>query len=205
MDTLDERLSNVEKSIAEQQAVVDEIAMRQRKLDGDIEMIATKIEKDQERLYSGEFTNPKELSDLQHEVESLRRRKGNLEDQDLEVMEEREQAENVLAPLLGQVDELRQEITSASERRDRAAGETTDHLEQARAERDRWAHKFDSELLSLYDGLRATKGGVGAAPLIDGACQGCHMRLPSQEYERVRKAQGLVFCDECRRILVVSL
>ncbi|MGH2722395.1 MAG: C4-type zinc ribbon domain-containing protein [Actinomycetota bacterium] len=39
--------------------------------------------------------------------------------------------------------------------------------------------------------------------MVDGSCQGCHMRLPSQEYERVRDATGLIRCDECGRILVV--
>jgi predicted nucleic acid-binding Zn-ribbon protein len=29
------------------------------------------------------------------------------------------------------------------------------------------------------------------------------MRLPAQEVERVRNAEGLIRCDECRRILVV--
>jgi predicted nucleic acid-binding Zn-ribbon protein len=203
LERLEEELSRVEGAYAEQQAIVDEISARQRKLDGDIEIVTTKIGRDESRLYSGEFTNPKELADLQSEVESLKRRKSTLEDQDLEVMEEREQAEKVLAPLKEQIEQLQRKIDEATIRRDRAAGETSTKLEEARAEREQWPPRFDTELLELYNSLRASKGGVGAAALIDGTCQGCHMRLPSQEYESVRKSEGLVFCDECRRILVV--
>jgi predicted nucleic acid-binding Zn-ribbon protein len=203
LEKLEDRLSEVEAAFAEQQAIVDEISAQQRKLEGDIEIVSTKIQKDEARLYSGEFTNPKELTDLQGEVESLRRRKSSLEDQDLEVMERKEEAEKVLSPLVEQIEQLRQAIAEATERRDRAAGETQTQLEAARAEREHWPPKFDPELLELYDNLRGAKGGVGAAALIDGTCQGCHMRLPSQEFERVRASQGLVFCDDCRRILVV--
>jgi predicted nucleic acid-binding Zn-ribbon protein len=203
LERLEDRLSQAEAAFAEQHAIVDEIAAEQRKLDGDIEIVETKIKKDEGRLNSGEFTNPKELTDLQSEVDSLKRRKSSLEDQDIEVMERREEAEKVLAPLVQQIEELRKAIDDATERRDRAAGETQTQLEAARAEREHWPPKFDPELLNLYDNLRASKGGVGAAALIDGTCQGCHMRLPSQEYERVRASEGLVFCDDCRRILVV--
>jgi predicted nucleic acid-binding Zn-ribbon protein len=203
LERLEDQLSKAEAAYAEQQSIVDEIAARQRKLDGDIEIVTTKIGRDESRLYSGEFTNPKELSDLQSEVESLKRRKSSLEDQDLEVMEEREQAEKVLTPLKEEIEQLGSKIEEATVRRDRAAGETSTKLEEARVEREQWPPRFDDELVELYDSLRASKGGVGAAALIDGTCQGCHMRLPSQEYEAVRKSQGLVFCDECRRILVV--
>lgn len=203
LDELERGLGELEHSIGEQQAVVDEIAVRQRKLDSDIEIVRTKIDTDDGKLNSGKFTNPRELADLQREVESLKRRQANLEDQDLEVMEEREQAEGVLTPIIEEFGRLRVAAEEATKRRDEAAGDVQTELVQAGEERERWAPKFDEELLSLYDRLRASKGGVGAAALVGGVCQGCHMTLPKQEYERVRKAEGMVFCEECRRILVV--
>jgi predicted nucleic acid-binding Zn-ribbon protein len=203
LDALADRLASLERAIGEQQAVVDEIARRQHKLEGEIDMISAKIEREEGKLYGGEIANPKELSDLQEEVVSLKRRRSNLEDQDLEVMEEREQAEKELAPLLEEAKEVRNAIEAARNRRDHANADLIAHLNQAKEERTQWAPKFDPELLGLYDSLRASKGGVGAAALTDGVCQGCHMRLPAQEYERVRKSEGLIRCDECRRILVV--
>ena len=62
---------------------------------------------------------------------------------------------------------------------------------------------IDPGLLHVYDEIRTARGGIGAAAMVDGVCQGCHMRLPAQEAERVRSAEGLIRCDECRRILVV--
>lgn len=203
LENLEVRLAELEKSVGEQQATVDDVLMRQSKLDTEIEMIAAKVSKEDARLYSGQIASPKELADLQEEIQSLKRRKSNLEDSDLEVMEEREGAEKQLDTLKQEVAEVRTLIEVATAARDRASMEIDEQLASARAERGEWVPKFESELLGLYDDLRASKGGVGAAALLDGVCQGCHMRLPNQEVERVRKAEGLIRCDECRRILVV--
>lgn len=203
LDQLEQRLAEVEKSIGEQQAILDDISMRQSKFDTEIEMITSKIDSENGRLYSGQIASPKELADIQEEIESLKRRKGSLEDSDLEVMEEREKVESQLTPLREEAEEIRQKVKEATVRRDEASSEIDRHLLQSREERATWVPKIDGELLELYDDLRAAKGGVGAAALLDGVCQGCHMRLPNQEVERVRRAEGLIRCDECRRILVV--
>lgn len=203
LDDLQEGIAALEREIGDQQAVVDEVALRQRRLDNDIELLSAKIRSEQARLYSGQIANPKELTDIQREVESLKRRVSGLEDADLEVMEERENAEQRLAELNDEFRRRHEAAKEATERRDRASAELDARLEAARAEREVWRPKIDSGLFGLYDDLRSAKGGVGAAAMVDGVCQGCHMRLPAQEMERVRHAEGLVRCDECRRILVV--
>jgi predicted nucleic acid-binding Zn-ribbon protein len=77
-------------------------------------------------------------------------------------------------------------------------------LDTQGAARTALSAKFDRELLALYDDLRASKGGVGAAALSDDTCLGCHIKLPAQEVARVRSTPGMAFCDECGRILVVT-
>jgi predicted nucleic acid-binding Zn-ribbon protein len=65
------------------------------------------------------------------------------------------------------------------------------------------ATSLPDDLLKLYDQLRASKGGVGAAALEAGTCQGCHTKLPAKEIERLKAQGGLQRCDNCRRILVI--
>lgn len=203
LETLEERLTELEKELGEQQAVVDEIAVRQRRLDHEIDSLRAKMAGEEAKLYSGTIGNPKELEDLRREIEALKRRVSTLEDMDLEVMEELEAAEKGLHALQAETGTVREAIEEATVLRDRASAEVKARLEAARDERSVRGPRIDPELLRLYEDIRAAKGGVGAAALVDGVCQGCHMRLPAQEYERVRHAEGLVRCDECRRILIV--
>lgn len=202
LEVLERRLAEIEKSLGDQQAAVDEATTRQKKIDGDIELMSQKIAAEQERLYSGNINSPKELSHLQAELESLRRRKSSLEDADLEVMEEREGKEKELERLQEEQSTLQTTIEEATVNRDRAAEDIDAQLGEARVQRGEWLPKFDDETLEFYDGLRASRGGVAIAALEGGTCQGCHIKLPAQEYEKVKQSAGLVYCDECRRILV---
>jgi predicted nucleic acid-binding Zn-ribbon protein len=61
-----------------------------------------------------------------------------------------------------------------------------------------------ADLMALYEQLRAQLDGVGAAPLVNGRCGGCHLALPATEVDRLRKEppETLVRCDQCSRILV---
>jgi predicted nucleic acid-binding Zn-ribbon protein len=60
------------------------------------------------------------------------------------------------------------------------------------------------DLLSQYERLRASEGGVGAARLVNGRCSGCHLTLPATELDRIRHEapDAVVLCDQCGRILV---
>jgi uncharacterized protein len=61
-----------------------------------------------------------------------------------------------------------------------------------------------ADLLTLYDKLREQHGGLGAAALIRGSCQGCNLSLNSSDLAAIRAAapDEVLRCEECRRILV---
>jgi len=138
------------------------------------------------------------------EIESLKRRRTRFEDEDLEVMEERENLEKELAGLRAELEALQAQVAQAIVRRDEAGGEVGQDLETARERKQGWVPRIEPGLLAFYDDLRKSKGGVGAAALKGSMCLGCHMQLPAQEVARVRAAEGLSRCDECGRILVVT-
>jgi predicted nucleic acid-binding Zn-ribbon protein len=80
--------------------------------------------------------------------------------------------------------------------------EIVERLGALATERAGLAAGIDEELLELYDDLRASKKGVGAAALVDGVCQGCHEKLSALELDKLKKTEGVKRCDYCRRILI---
>jgi predicted nucleic acid-binding Zn-ribbon protein len=204
LDQLQERYRALEKEVGDKQALLDEVSNRQRKLDAEIDGANQKIKLEEARLYAGDVTNPRELASLVAEVDSLKRRRSRIEDSDLEVMEEKENYEKELKAVSDELEALKAAIEDATERRNKASGDLNVQLDTQGAARTALSAKFDRELLALYDDLRASKGGVGAAALSDDTCLGCHIKLPAQEVARVRSTPGMAFCDECGRILVVT-
>ena len=57
-----------------------------------------------------------------------------------------------------------------------------------------------------YDRLRARMpDGMAVAPVIQGRCEGCRTTLPSAEVQQARRAEELVYCSRCGRILHVPV
>lgn len=203
LDELSARLKVLDRAIGEKQAEVDEVATRLRRMENDIDSMEKKIAMEQKRLNSGDVNNPREIANLSAEVDSLNKRKSKLEDDDLVIMEESEVVERQLKDISEEIEQVRSEIEATIVQRDEANAEVAEQLEEARPRRVHWAGRTPPELLKFYDDLRVAKGGVGAARLEGSTCLGCHMQLPAQEIERLRKSSGVTRCEECGRILVV--
>lgn len=204
------RLAEVNAQLAELNADIeiatkhnDELGREQSKIEGEIELIEQKIAREEQRMYAGTVSNPKELSALQAEVASLKRKKSSVEDGLLEVMDQKEQASNTLDLLTNEQITLSAEAEQLTDAVGKLTGDIDKELAEHSAAREGIAPQIPDDIRSLYDKLREAKGGIGAARLEAGTCQGCHTKLPAKEAERVRNEGGLQRCDNCRRILVV--
>ncbi len=182
----------------------DEAAREQSRLEGEMEMLDGKIRREEQRLFSGGVSNPKELASLQAEVDMLKRKRADLEDGLLEVMVQKDQLLSTLDSLKSEHDAVSREWAELKEAVTRLTGEIDVELEANAAKRKQLAGTIPAPLLDLYERLRDAKGGVGAAAFQNSTCQGCHTRLPAKEAERIRNEGGLQRCDNCRRILVVT-
>ncbi len=205
------RLEEVTEALAELDADLgiatkqyEEVAREASRLEGEVELLEQKIAREVQRLFSGGVSNPKELSSLQAEVESLKRRRSTQEDELLEVMVNRESAGETLARLKDEQAAASKESEELRARVEEISNEIDADSDEHERSRGAIASDIPSDLLALYDKLRSEKAGVGAAKLEGATCLGCHMKLPAQELERMRSEGGLQRCDNCRRILVVD-
>ncbi|HEY8302527.1 MAG TPA: C4-type zinc ribbon domain-containing protein [Jatrophihabitans sp.] len=178
-------------------------ADEQRRLENEVDAVRTRTARDEQRMQSGGLP-AKEIEGLQHEVATLARRQSNLEDDLLEVMEQREQADAALSELATQrtvVDGERGELTAA---RDAAFAEIDSAVAARTGERAMIANELPADLLALYERAREHGGGVGAAMLRQRRCEGCRIELSGSELSAVRTAapDDVVRCENCRRILV---
>jgi uncharacterized protein len=183
---------------------VDDLGREQRKADADVEQVKARRVRDQQRLDQGQVGSPKELQGLQHEIETLERRIRDLEDAELEVMERLEAAQTQLDRLQTSVTEHDEALAALEKRRDEALDAIDRQIREADDERSRIADSIPADLTKLYEKLRASHGGVGAAALVRRHCQGCQLELTAADLRQVAAApeDEVVRCEECQRILV---
>src|SRR3954454_13050093 len=207
-------LAPVEEAEARQTRLADDIVLietedsdlgrEQSKLEGDIDQVRTRMQRDQQRLDAGQVGSPRELENLQHEIGSLRKRQSDLEDEELEIMEKRELVQARLAELRAEQERIAATLTEAEQRRDGAFAEITAETEKATAQRAEMTTGLPDELVTLYEKVRTSSSGIGAAALHQGRCEGCHLQLNTTDVNRIREAPAdeVLRCEECRRILV---
>ncbi len=173
------------------------------RFEGDVDVVRQRAARDQQRLDAGGLP-AREVTALQHEMESLARRQRDLEDQELEFMERQEVADAALAAAQERLAAARAEVERAEQLRDDAVADIADATTRHEAARAAAAAGIPAPLLALYDRIRAQTGTTGAAMLKARQCQGCRIELNGRELAAVRNADPheVVRCENCGRILV---
>ncbi|MDQ2749630.1 MAG: C4-type zinc ribbon domain-containing protein [Actinomycetota bacterium] len=199
----DERSAALHNEVVDTETQIGDIAGEQRRLENEVEAVRTRAARDEQRLVVGGLP-AKDLAGLQHEITTLARRQSTLEDELLEVMEQREQADGSLALLVAQRIVLEGERRELAASRDAVFAQVDAAAAERRIERDAIAAELPEDLLALYERAREHGGGVGAAVLRQRRCEGCRIELSGSELASVRRAgpDEVVRCDNCRRVLV---
>jgi predicted nucleic acid-binding Zn-ribbon protein len=201
---LEERRTALGDDVIRAETEDSDLGREQAKVDTDVEQVRSRMTRDQQRLDSGQVGSPKELENLQSEIESLHRRQTELEDAELDVMEQRETVQARLTELRNELGTVERGLADAQSRRDAAFAEIGAEAEKTSAQRAETAATLPADLMELYAKLRASSAGIGAAALRRGRCEGCHLQLNTTDLNRIREADPdeVIRCEECRRILV---
>ncbi|MGZ5390453.1 MAG: zinc ribbon domain-containing protein [Mycobacterium sp.] len=188
--------------LAALQIALEDLDEQVSKFEAEIDAVRQREDRDRGLLDSG-ATDAKQLTELQHELETLERRQASLEDSLLEVMERREELQNEQAAELTKIDELQKELGEAQRACDEARNEL-DHLrQQSLSRRDELVAGLDADLVALYERQR-TRGGAGAGLLQGGRCGACRIEIDRGELARISAAaeDDVLRCPECGAILL---
>ena len=188
-------------SVGERHRVV---LAEERRIDDEASAIGERAEEVNKRLYSGTVSSPRELQAMQADIDMLQRRRSDLEDEELEIMEQREALDGELAALDAAIEGLRAAVVQLQETIARTEGEIDAEIAQEVATRTDLAQPIAEVLLRDYERRRVQNRGAGAARLVGTTCQACHLTIPSTEAEKIRRGAGSViaYCDNCSAILV---
>jgi predicted nucleic acid-binding Zn-ribbon protein len=160
-----------------------------------------KIEQNESTLYDGKMQNPKELKDMEKEVEALKRYLIVLEDRQLEAMMSEEEAVSTYQIVIADLEKVRaQSKTDASElslEKNKLGKDVVRLGEEHRVS----ASGVDADDLVLYNKLREKRRGVAVAKVVDRACSACGSTLNACLLHAVHSPNQLNLCETCGRIL----
>ena len=124
-----------------------------------------------------------------------------LEDQQLELMEQAEATQKVIAGATHQAEtstrDAEAQLTALAEREQQLRQQLAD----ARNGREQLAAAVEAGLLARYERLRHSKGGQVVVGVDHSSCGGCHMQLPIHVVLGAQAGQEVAACPNCGRIL----
>ena len=185
------------------EAELADVAIDLRRSEVEVEQVADRMTKDEARLSGGQ-ASPKELEQLQHELGTLAKRKSELEDGELEIMIRHDGAKQKVESLKSDEDGLKKLELELNIRLENAKTEIDREIALKNSERTLLVPKIDTALIELYEKVKASGSGIGAALLIGNTCDGCRLAINAVEMERIKSldSEEVLRCEECRRILV---
>lgn len=201
---VDQKISELRAEAEAAVAARDAVAQRQAAIEEELAVTEERAAAVNRRLYSGEVSASRELQAMAADADSLTARASHLEDEVLEILDERE-------PFDRRVVDLAAGIAGLVERRDGAAAalaaaeaEVDRDLADLAGRRQAAAASLPAAMLATYEQLRPRLDGVAVARLVGDHCDGCHLSLSATELDRIRHLPPgeMATCEQCGRILV---
>lgn len=165
----------------------------------EIQVIDARIIKSNENLRMVK-TN-KEYQVLLREVDDNKKRKDALETQLLEHMDEKEKAEQLADETEKEYVQLKAQVESEQEKIEQQCLDDKQHLDEYLLQQEEIGKNMDSFLLNQFSKISKMNGGLAVVQVKNEVCMGCFMNIPPQLYIEVQRANALITCPQCSRIL----
>ena len=196
---LDAELIKYKNKFQTQNNALEELQKERRSKERQLLLHVEKIEKYKTQRLSVK-TN-KEYAALESEIADLEEANSTIEDEILELMISIDEATDNLEIAKN---DLKANEDKLKEKREILLFEENDIERQIAKwdqEREGFVGDINSALMNRYNKWRIRRGGSMVATIVGQSCGGCHLNLPPQLINEVRKEKELHTCNSCGRIL----
>jgi len=172
---------------------------RQRRVEQELAEVEDRMKDRRMRLQR--IRNEKELQATQREIDSMKERLAQLEEQELQVLEETEALGTRVSTAEGDLREAEQALDVERAALIARGSALVQEIDRDSAARGELAASLDEGLRRRYELLFARRGGTAVVAVRDGTCQGCHMHVPPQLFNEILKGERVFDCPNCQRML----
>jgi hypothetical protein len=172
-----------------------------KRIESDVETVEARMARDSGRLQHTSST--KDVQALESELASLTKRRDDLEEIELTVMERVEGYEKALAAVEAERSELASRVDALEAARGEELTKLDAQLKALATDRATIAATIPADLIELYEKQRA-RYGIGAALLVRGVSLGSNVKLNESDLSVIRRSaqDDVVLCPDSGAILI---
>lgn len=165
----------------------------------EINVVDARIIKSNETLRN--VTTNKEYQVLLREVDDNKKRKDALETELLQIMEDREKSQSIVDESTKEYQQLEEQVKAEQNQIEEQTTKDRKLLEDYLESQEEIGESLDPKLLDRFKRISKMNQGSAVAKAQDQVCLGCFMNIPPQLYIEVQRANKLISCPQCSRIL----
>lgn len=201
VDALKAEADIMREFVIQRRGELEDARLELGRVESDVAVVEARIARDGDRLQAS--SSVKDIAGLEHELESLRGRLGDLEEIELSVMEKVEAIETELASATASLEAHQQQLAEAEAARDAALATIAAEVAAARSQRAAIVATVPDDLLALYEKQRE-RYGVGASHLRARISSASGVELTGSDLAVVRAAapDAVLLCPDSNAILV---
>jgi len=200
LEALRTDLASVAGEIISARTTVENLQANQKRVDDDLHLAEARIARDKDRL--NQTSSPKDAVGIQSEIESLSRRKNELEDTELEVLAELEEAEKILKVISDRRDGINTAMNELQSEIQVKVDELKSRGRKLTADKEILVGKISAEVLSAYELLAKRQIAVGQ--VVNRSCSACRMGLTASAIDGFSSLSDdeIGHCPECQAMMV---
>jgi len=146
-------------------------------------------------------TSSKEVSQFQNQALQFSTRIQELEEDTFPILEKMETLQERIDSLEAEYDEMKPRIDELKKLEEKRIEDINERIEVLEKGREALSSKIETSLLKQYEQVRRARRGMGMAPIKNKSCSGCNVQLPIFVIQKAMKANAVVRCPSCGRIL----
>lgn len=199
LKAIKEKQKEAENRVKEKQEEIKKIQVAHKELEIDFETKQGDIKKHETQLF--QLKTNEEYKAMQKQINDVKFECGLLEDKILEKLEQIEKVQKELKDVEDVLASAKQNVGTREKEIKSKIDAITSDIQRIQKERDELTQGVSVEFLRKYESIFSNKQDAALVSVENKTCQGCHMILPPNVINEVKKSTGFVICDNCARIL----
>lgn len=191
---------NAAAALIEARNSLDSVELELTRAEADLNLVEQRIEKDKVRI--NQTSSAKDAQGIQSELDTLAKRKSELEDLELAILERKEQNEAAYTTVLADKQIIDEELASKEAANEAEIMKLRSGLDLSTNQRNQQAARIDVELIELY--AKKASRGVAVGRLLGRECGACRMTIGATALVEIsnQPRDEIATCPDCQAILI---
>lgn len=196
---LEEALAREREDLQAQERLLDEIKKKRIRKEQELALDEEKVQKAKQKLTAVK-TN-KEYQAALKEIELIEHENAKVEEEILVIMEEAESLARKKAALAEVFNRKVKETEASKGALEKQLAACQQEIEEKERLKSTFIAQIQTEVLELYHKIKQKRPDLTVVAVENSCCLGCHMNIPPQLFNEIKRCEKIITCPHCNRIL----